>query len=198
MLLRQFMLPVGPLESNGWLLADEDAGTAALIDAGAHEPAIAALCRERGLRLTHILLTHLHWDHVDGLADYLKEWPEAAVIAPAPVAAAPGARIVGAGDRFEAAGFGFEVFRTSGHTPESISHYCADAGICFVGDAIFAGSVGGTSDDARFNEQRDCILRNLMTLPPATALLSGHGPATTVAIEQAGNPFLRPGFGRTA
>lgn len=197
MLLRPFMLNVGPLESNCYLMADEAGKTGLLVDAGAFEPAIVELAAEKDLQITHILLTHLHWDHVDGLAQYLEHWPQARVVAPAAIEAAPEARIVGEGDHVEVGPFRFEVFKTSGHTPESISYYCAEHGVCFTGDAIFAGSVGGTSDDRQHAEEIGHVRAKLMSLPPETELWSGHGPMTTVAIETAGNPFLKPGFGRT-
>jgi glyoxylase-like metal-dependent hydrolase (beta-lactamase superfamily II) len=196
MLLRQFMLDVGPLESNCWLMADEKSREAFLVDAGAFEPAVVVLVAQRGLRLSHILLTHLHWDHVDGLPRYRDQFPEAAIVAPSPVPGCSPLLLVADGDQVEVGPYSLQVLKTSGHTPESISYYCRSAGVCFVGDAIFAGAVGGTPSDERFEEQMSHIQLKLMTLPPDTLLLSGHGPATTVAVEQAANPFLKPGFGR--
>jgi glyoxylase-like metal-dependent hydrolase (beta-lactamase superfamily II) len=190
------MLDVGPLESNSWLMADEKSGVALLVDAGAFESGIVSLVAERRLVLSHILLTHLHWDHVDGLPLYRDQWPEAAVIAPAPPPGGGFVELVGEGDRIDVGPFAFQILQTSGHTPESISYYCPSEAVCFVGDAIFAGSVGGVKTDDLFREQMDHVQRKLMTLPPETLLLSGHGPATTVAIEQAANPFLKPDFGR--
>src|SRR3990172_2290756 len=134
MLLRQFMLDVGPQESNCWLMAAEATGAALLVDAGAFEPELVRLVAERSLDLSHILLTHLHWDHIDGLPRYLKEWPRAQIVAPAPLPAFPQARLVAQGDQVQVGPFVMEVLRTSGHTPESISYYCALAGVCFVGD----------------------------------------------------------------
>jgi glyoxylase-like metal-dependent hydrolase (beta-lactamase superfamily II) len=198
MLLRHFMLNVGPLEANAYLMADLETKAGLLVDAGDFDLRIVELADEYDLNMVAILITHLHWDHVDGLAEYAKQWPEARVIAPAPSAAAPGAHIVGHGDRFKAGPLEFEVFKTSGHTPESVSYYCRQAGVCFVGDAIFAGSVGGTADDALFAEEIGHIRAHLLTLPDETELWSGHGPMTTVGIERAANPFLQPGFGRQA
>ena len=202
MILHIALLDLPPLETNAYLLADESTSQALLVDAGKLTPELPALVDRLGLTVTDILLTHLHWDHVDGLPDYLRQWPAARVISPAPPRAdllPPGfdaVVTVAEPDRVTAAGFEFQVFRTSGHTPDSISYYCPAAGLCFVGDAIFAGAVGGTSSDALFAEQVGHLNAKLMQLPDATRLLSGHGPPTTVAIESAANPFLRPGFGR--
>ncbi len=195
MLLRHFMLDVGPQEANCYLLADLAAKTGILVDAGAFEPAIVALAAEHDLRMAAILLTHLHWDHVDGLPEYLRHWPAARVIASAALATAEVERTA-PGEELEIEPFRFRVLRTSGHTPESVSYYCAEHAICFVGDALFAGSIGGTADEEKFREETGCIRDHLFTLPDATELLPGHGPVTTVAIERAANPFLKAGFGR--
>lgn len=196
MILQHYMLDVGSQEVNCYLMADEAARAGLLVDAGGFDPLIVEQADELGLTISHILLTHLHWDHVDALPAYLEQWPNATVIAPADPAMECHLRLVRPGEIFHAGPFAFEVLRTSGHTPESISYYCAAAGVCFVGDAIFAGSVGGTSDDALYEEQLGCLRRSILTLPEATELLSGHGPMTTVEIEKRANPFLQPGFGR--
>lgn len=197
MLLHQAMIDVGPQESNIWLLADEDSGQGVLVDAGAYDSDTVALAADRGITVGWILITHLHWDHIDGLERFLEVWPGARVIAPAPLAAAPGARTVDEGEVIEAGPFRFEVMRTSGHTPESVSFHCREAKLCFVGDALFAGAVGGTLSEELHAEQLDHIRRKILTLPDDTELLPGHGPATTVAIERKANPFLQRGFGKT-
>lgn len=198
MIFETFIADVGPLEANLHLIADEATGEAALVDAGALVPELVDRVRDLGLRVGAILVTHLHHDHVAALGEYLARWEGCQVYSPAPLAAAPSASVVGRGDLVRAAGREFRVFKTSGHTPESISYYCAGEAICFVGDAIFAGAVGGASDDALHAEEIDCLRRSILTLPPRTELWSGHGPATSVEVEAAANPFFRPGFGRLA
>ena len=80
----------------------------------------------------------------------------------------------------------------SGHSPGGRAIYCAELGVAFVGDAVFAGSVGRTdfphSDHERFIEN---LRTNIMTLPDETRLIPGHGPETTVGAERADNPFLQ-------
>ena len=144
-----------------------------------------------------VVISHMHWDHTDALGRYLAQWPNAQVAAPGPLSSVSGARVVGEGDSIECGPLRLEVLRTSGHTPDSVSYYCAAAGVCFTGDALFAGSVGGTGSDAAYKEQLDHLRRKILTLPDETEIHPGHGPMSTVAIEKRANPFFRPGFGRT-
>lgn len=195
MLFRSFVFPAGHLEVNLFVMGDEKTSEGLLVDAGVFDQSVVDFVEGSGLKLSTILLTHHHGDHIDGLKDYLRQW-DASVISPAPIKTAPQAQLVKEGDRFEVGPFEFEVFQTSGHTPESISYYCAAQEVCFVGDALFAGSVGGTKDDDLHAEEIGHIKRNLLALPPETEIYSGHGPATTIAIEKASNPFLQPGFTR--
>lgn len=197
MLLRSFLLDLPPQETNHYILADKATRIGLLVDAGGFEPDIIEFTAEHRILVTHILLTHLHWDHTDALGDYLRYWPDALIITPEPI---PGIRhrtVVRPSDAFSVGPFGFRVLDTSGHTPESVSYYCREHGICFVGDALFAGAVGGTASDQLFQQQLGNIQRNLISLPDETEILSGHGPLTTIAIEKRANPFLQPGFTRS-
>ncbi|MCH8333269.1 MBL fold metallo-hydrolase [Candidatus Sumerlaeota bacterium] len=197
MIFQSFVFPHGHLEVNLFLMGDEQTREAVLVDAGVFDSSVTDCADAMGLKVGTILITHLHADHVAGLAAYAAHWG-AAVVSPARLDSAPEARIVKEGDTVQAGPFEFHVLKTSGHTPESISYHCPREGICFVGDALFAGSVGGTSEDKLYEEEIGHIRRNLLVLPPETELHSGHGPATTVAIEKAANPFLQPGFTRLA
>lgn len=196
MILKSFFFPFGPLEVNLFILADENSRRALLIDAGVHDSSVEAYLRDRDLTLEAVLITHLHRDHIDALTRYRELTAQGRVISPSPVEAAPEAEIVKPGDQVRAAGFEFQIFQTSGHTPESISYYCPAWNLCFVGDALFAGAVGGTSDDRHHAEEIELIQRYLMPLPGETRIFSGHGPATKVQIEKEANPFLQPGFTR--
>ena len=199
MLLRSFMIDLGSQETNLYLMADPAAGTGVLVDAGGFEPSVPELVSQLQIRLTHILLTHLHWDHVDALPRYMEQWPDAQVVAAAPVPGVPGARLVGDGEVVQADGFVFRVRAIPGHTPESVCYDCPGCGVvCFVGDSLMAGAVGGTSSDLLFGQQVAALRSKILSLPGHTELLPGHGPLTTVQIEKNANPFFRPGFGRTA
>ncbi len=195
MILQSFMFEVGPFEANLHLLANERTRAGILSDAGAFDPSVIEFAAGLGLTMEAILITHLHHDHIAGVAEYASKW-KCKVFSPAPIPDVSSAEIVKPGEFVRVAGFEFKVIKTSGHTPESVSYYCASESVCLVGDAIFAGAVGGTSNDELHEEEIGWLRKGILTLPPETLLLSGHGPATTVAIETAANPFLQPGFTR--
>jgi len=195
MIIESFVFDCGPLEVNHYLVANESTREGFLIDAGVFDESVTQFAERNNIQITAILLTHLHPDHVNAVRDYADRW-KCPIFSPALASLAPEANLVFENDEIHVAGFDLKIFRTSGHTPESISYYCAREGVCFVGDAIFAGAVGGTNLDDLHEEEIGHLRRNILTLPPETELYSGHGPMTTVAIEAAANPFLQPGFTR--
>ena len=83
---------------------------------------------------------------------------------------------------------GVEVIATPGHTPDALS--LAFPGMVFTGDALFAGSVGGTASPALARQQLDAIRNHIFSLPEDTEIHTGHGPSSTVAIESRYNPFF--------
>ncbi|NLT59553.1 MAG: MBL fold metallo-hydrolase, partial [Candidatus Hydrogenedentes bacterium] len=80
------------------------------------------------------------------------------------------------------------VLATPGHTPDALS--LAFPGMVFTGDALFAGSVGGTASPALARQQLDAIRNHIFSLPADTEIHTGHGPSSTVAIESRYNPFF--------
>ena len=196
MFFQHFMREVGGQEANMFLLAEEAGGACTLIDAGAFDPLVVEMVAERSLTVGQILLTHLHFDHVDGLAAYLAHWPGATVVSPAPIAVQGEIRLVADGEWIGDGALQFHVLATPGHTPESVSYHFPHAGLCFVGDALFAGSVGGTDGDEHHAQLIEALQAKVLTLPDSTELWCGHGPMTTVGIERAANPFFTSGFSR--
>ena len=93
----------------------------------------------------------------------------------------------------EAAGLTFEVIATPGHTPGGVCWLVRDEKLLFTGDTLFAGAIGRT--DLSFGEYDDeirSIMEKLMLLDGDIRLFPGHGPASTIADERTGNPFLEP------
>ena len=179
--------------SNTYVVADEDGGTAVMIDAGGPvEPLLAAI-DERGLTLSHVLLTHHHYDHVCELDQVLARHPDAQVlIHPAErdqVAGTTGT--IEPGDVVEAGGLRIEAIHTPGHTAGMLS-FVADGNV-FTGDTLFRNSVGGVRAPGHttYDDLKASIMDRLMALPPDTAIHPGHTDPTTVADEWEGNAFIR-------
>ncbi|WP_410645998.1 MBL fold metallo-hydrolase [Amycolatopsis sp. cmx-4-54] len=191
--------PAGPLEANCYLLAPEGGGECVIVDPGEDvvEPLEAALSTH-GLTPVAMLATHGHPDHVasageigarHGIPLYLHEADRPLLGRDAgerkdgivPLAEGP----------LGLAGLEITVSATPGHTAGSVVFglTSAEGGrIVFTGDSLFAGSIGRSAGAG------DELVRSLdakvMTMPDDTVVLPGHGPATTIGQERAGNPFL--------
>jgi hydroxyacylglutathione hydrolase len=197
---------VGPFQENTYLLIDDETSRACLIDPGDEGARLVAAVRAAGVTLDAIWLTHAHVDHVGGIATVKRIWNVPVHLHPAdrplydraamqaafyglPFEPPPAPeRELADGDRLRLGTLEFEVMHTPGHSPGLVVIH--GHGIAFVGDLVFAGSIGRTdlplSDAARMAASLDRVC----TLPDATALYPGHGVATTVARERAANPFL--------
>jgi glyoxylase-like metal-dependent hydrolase (beta-lactamase superfamily II) len=205
----------GPFAENSYLAVGADGVSAVVIDPGAEAEAMVARIRERGLSLVAILLTHAHLDHVEGVATVRSEIPDAPIhLHPADrrlydmvaaQAAAFGVRVDAPpppdvdllpGQSFEFGGTTLQVRHTPGHAPGHVILWDEEAGVAFVGDVVFAGSIGRTDlPGGDFRVLMQSIRDHILTLPDETRLLTGHGPETTVRHERVGNPFLVPHYG---
>jgi glyoxylase-like metal-dependent hydrolase (beta-lactamase superfamily II) len=95
------------------------------------------------------------------------------------------------GEVLDLAGFAISVIHTPGHTPGHCCFHVAAEGVLFSGDQLFAGSIGRTDlPGGDFDALMRSMGERVLTLPPATTVLPGHGPATTLARELETNPFL--------
>ena len=207
------VLPAGPLPTNAYLLTDPGRSSeAVLIDAPEDiwEPVQEILARE-GCRLTALWITHGHWDHIQGAAEVVRraQVPVLAHAADKTLLLDPQVmmRYLGAGLRLEAVpvtrwiaageklpiGAGLaEVRHVPGHCPGNILFYIPELGAAFVGDALFAGSVGRTDLPGGSAETlAESIRTQIYTLPDATVVYPGHGPSTTVGAEKRFNPYVR-------
>lgn len=211
-------IPLGPFETNCYLLTAADQRHCAVVDAppGSGEHVLAEIA-ERGLKLDVLLLTHGHWDH---MADAHKfraagativahrddqvlienvESVEAryrAMIPWLPANAFTSCKVdrwIEEGETLEAAGHTWQVRHVPGHCPGSLLFFCPEAGIAFPGDAIFAQSVGRTDlPGGSWPTLLQSIRTKIYTLPKNTVLFPGHGDDTTVEAEIIANPYARP------
>jgi hydroxyacylglutathione hydrolase len=154
------------------LLHEPKSGKTAAIDAPDADPIIATL-KERGWTLTHIFVTHKHFDHIEGIPA-LQAAYECEVIGPEASAAETGMydRTVADGDSFDWAGVKVEVIETPGHTLDHVSYYMPAEKLVFVGDTIFSLGCGRVieGDHAMMWDS----LKTLRALPDDTSLYCGH------------------------
>jgi hydroxyacylglutathione hydrolase len=179
--------------SNTYLVADEEGGTAVMIDAGGPVGPLLQAIDDRDLTLSHVLLTHHHFDHVCELDQVLARHPDAEVLIH------PGERdqVEGAtgtiepGDTIQAGDLSIEAIHTPGHTNGMLSFLVN--GNVFTGDTLFKNSVGGVRAPGHttYADLKESIMDRLMGLPPETAIHPGHTEPTTVADEWEGNAFIR-------
>ncbi len=200
-LLAGCLAPLGPLANNLYLVAWLPSGIALAVDAppGAAE-ALPPLLLERRLTLTQLVLTHAHWDHTLDASALARATgapllahaldtpaiaaPEARPPAAGPLPAPVGvARALRDGDELRAGEARLTVWHTPGHTPGSICLFLPLAGLLFSGDTLFAGSYGRTDLPGGDEAQMVSSLRRLAALPPATRVLPGHGPPSSIGAE---------------
>ena len=178
---------------NGYIVGCAATGQAAIIDPGFDADKILQRLAASGLTVEQILLTHGHQDHIGALAEIGR-----ATAAPARIhrgdLALMGSladQIAGELEEGEVVHVGklrFEVRSTPGHTAGGISLVHEE--MAFVGDALFAGSLGGTRSVVNYRMQRQAVAEKLLVLDENVALFPGHGPATTVGEEREHNPFF--------
>lgn len=190
------LLGASPLYTNSFVLIS-DAGSAVVIDPAAAVQEYDKLLREHGAKLTHILCTHGHYDHVGSAQALRTEWGaklycEAQDLAGDrmyPLAAADSSYTEGGTIRVDE--LAFTVWHTPGHSQGSVVILCGE--YLFVGDTVFQGSIGRTDLEGGDMRQMDRSLRKFAALPVAkeTQLLPGHGGFSTFGEELAGNFYLK-------
>jgi glyoxylase-like metal-dependent hydrolase (beta-lactamase superfamily II) len=200
--------PNGPFAENCYLVADAGTREAVLVDPGEEAELFLSRLTADGLRLTAIWLTHAHIDHVAGVSAVKAAWDVPILLHPAdrplydhaPEQAAlfglhmdtlpPVDDELADGQSVSVGPFAFEVRHTPGHSPGSVSFI--GHGLALSGDVLFAGSVGRTDlPGGDTDTLMTSIKTRLYTLPDDTAVLSGHGPETTIGAEKRSNPFVR-------
>ncbi|MEM6326820.1 MAG: MBL fold metallo-hydrolase [Bacteroidota bacterium] len=208
---------MGPFAENTYVLHD---GTeAALVDPGTasreERDRVLRYIDWHGLRVRHLLLTHAHIDHILGCAAFAHRFAEGTddggwCLHPAdlpllehamvqgemfrvPVQTPPPpTRHLAHGDQIALSGTTLEVRHVPGHAPGHVVFYDAEGQHLIGGDVLFAGSVGRTDLwGGDFETLIRSIREQVLTLPDAVTVFSGHGPPTTVGQERATNPFLQ-------
>jgi hydroxyacylglutathione hydrolase len=201
-------LALGPAQTNCYLVSVEPSREAVVIDPGWDADAILAAARSADLTIKAILLTHGHFDHIGAVAD-VKETLSVPLIAHAReidlLDAKGGAdlfgfrirsvpqpdRLVEHGEQIEFGPLKFEVRYVPGHTTGHVAFVEQAQRAVFVGDVLFAGSIGRTDlPGGDYDTLIASITDQLLTLPDDFEVYPGHGPPTTIGLERRTNPFL--------
>jgi len=205
-------LIVGAFETNCYVVRrDEAAPECLIIDTGLDDNDLVEFLEAHQLVPVAVVLTHGHVDHIVGLAALRQRHPGLKVfihqldaplltdpeanlsgLAGLTFATAPADVLVREGDVIEEAGVRLQVLHTPGHTLGGICLYAEADHLVFVGDTLFADSVGRTDFPGGDMDQLiESIRTKLFTLPDQTAVYPGHGMRTTIGREKRANPFVR-------
>ncbi len=189
--LRRITTEEGGMTVNAYLVWDEVSRDAALFDTGFDVTPVLEIIAQEQLQLRHLFITHSHEDHVAGVPVIRERFPK--------VRLHSGSRTAPVDQRFRANEFihlgslRITNRETPGHAEDGITYIAGtwpeDAPhVAFVGDAIFAGSMG--RGNVSWDLARQKVREQIFSLPAETLICPGHGPFTTVAEEKAHNPFF--------
>ena len=213
--LQVIAFELGPLATMTYIVNAVGGESAAVVDPAAPVGPIAARLDEAGLAPEAMLLTHGHGDHISGVTGLREIYPRVRIVVGGkdaglltdPVAnfslvfggavkSPPADFLVTDGASVNAAGLEFSVIGLPGHSRGGVGYFLrpettGGAGVLFVGDTVFAGSVGRTDFPGGDVETLVRSIREeILSLEDETVLYPGHGPVTTVGRERRTNPFF--------
>ena len=208
--MKIYMNTGGLAETNAYLVVNEGTKAAAIVDAPEGTTAsLIAIARQHGYDVQYLLLTHGHWDHISDHAVVTEAFPKAKVMIhklDEPKLEHPGSDMfelpyeipprradayLEDGGKIHIGNIALAAMHTPGHCAGHTVLYAAEQETLFTGDLLMAGGVGRYDlDDGDEMTLRQSLHRVLL-LPDAVRVLSGHGPATTIGRERAGNFYVR-------
>jgi glyoxylase-like metal-dependent hydrolase (beta-lactamase superfamily II) len=202
-------------EENAYVVRRAGRTDCLVIDPGLDPDIILDYLDSHALAPAAILNTHGHGDHIAGNGVLKRRWPDCPLAIGVgdavkltdpernlsaafgiPLRSPPADITLSDGNTYSAAGIDLEILAIPGHSPGHVVYLAKDRKpyLAFVGDVIFAGSIGRTDfPDGNFDQLISGIRQKLFTLPDDTMLYPGHGPATTVGREKRTNPFVGMG-----
>jgi hydroxyacylglutathione hydrolase len=209
---------VGPYQTNCYILGQDETSSCWIIDPGNDPEAIISCIKKHQVNPVAVLLTHTHWDHITALPAIRKAYPEVEILVGREDANFLGKNayrhfsetitdrtfldaykeqlqllpepttLLDDGQMLDDCHM--RVIHTPGHTPGGVCFFHEKGAFLFSGDTLFAGGIGRTDLYGGSYTEIIASLKKLMELPGETRVLPGHGPSTTIAEEQANNPYV--------
>ena len=195
------VMQVGPIGTNCYILEDEKARAAAIIDPGDEAGRILQVIEDDGVDVKYILLTHGHYDHTTAVPQLHKALPQAEIYIHRADANGAGSQLFplagqipdlkfyDEGDTLALGDMTIQVLHTPGHSKGSVTLKVGD--VLFCGDTLFAGSCGRTDLAGGSYAEIMASLKKLGELPGDYHVCPGHDVTSTLERERRSNPFLR-------
>jgi glyoxylase-like metal-dependent hydrolase (beta-lactamase superfamily II) len=194
---------IGTYPVNGYLFVDPATGEGALFDTGYSPDQVLAEIKKDQIRLVAICITHTHTDHVGGV-DRIHKATGAPIYLHSDEFSGgscppEGVIFLQEGMEIPVGQFRVRHRRSPGHTPGGTTFFIEptndlETPVAFVGDALFAGSLGRAQSVATYPLLLRSVREAILSLPKETRLFPGHGPTTTVEEEHQHNPFFTASF----
>lgn len=179
--------------TNSYLVHEGPGGKGVLVDGNGRLGELVEIARREGIEITHLFLTHEHWDHVIDAGEVAAELGVPVLASPgtAPLLDFPVSE-VSPGETVTTGGLEIEAIDSPGHSDGHLA-FLVNGTDLFTGDTLFAGTIGGTMLPGRsgFEEMRESVMERMMTLPPETRVHPGHSDPSTIGVELESNAFVR-------
>lgn len=202
---------VGRLETNCYVICDEKSGVGAVVDPGVYNESVEAAIKRSGMtELKYILCTHGHFDHICGVAELKKAYPNAKIcigkedtpyLADSRLSMAILFKLdfepcvpdveLSHNDSLLMGNIPFKVFSAPGHTPGGVLYIFENEKVIFTGDTLFRGSVGNTGFEGGNAFVLMSTLEKMMSFADDYTIYSGHGEGSTIGYEKMTNMYLR-------
>jgi len=203
------MMLTGPLDVNCYFIGDAKSREIAIIDPGGNSQEILHHVSKADYKITCIINTHCHFDHVGAVSELVQTLDIDYLIHPEEIfnhqnivqqahlfgiifsELPKPAKFLNHGDRLLIGNVNIDVIWTPGHSPGGICLYCENSNELITGDSLFHESIGRTDLPGGNTEMLlESIHNKLLSLPDETKVFPGHGNTTTIKHEKQFNPFL--------
>ena len=204
-------IPVGQLGANCYIICDTETKIGAVIDPGEFDGNVKKAMEMSGMKeLKYILCTHGHYDHIGGVSEMKKEYPNAKICIgkeDAPYLLDGDLSLANlfygafhpckadlefcGGDTFSIGNINVKIHSAPGHTPGGVLYVLEEEKVIFTGDTLFCGSVGRTDFKGGNSSALMKTLESIKKYPDDYVIYTGHGENSNIGNEKRNNMFLR-------